>query len=364
MQKITRRQFIKNSSLIGAGLFLNNSTVSTTEKEYKAATFLSNPNLKTILPQWKGSPMDAEGRFMNHEFPFKHPKGAFKKWRRSENPQKQERKNDAFRLPVKETDAFLNHDKDTVVWFGHASFFVRINGKNLLIDPVFDKIPIIKRQSKMPCATDVFKNIDYILVSHAHYDHCDKSTIKELAENNPNAKVLTGLKLDTLLQKWCPKHTVQGAGWYQQYQTDMDIEITYLPARHRANRGLKDENKTLWGAFIIKSGSKTVYFGGDSGYGSHFKEAGQLYPNIDIAMIGIGAYSPRWFMSPSHQDPEQAAVAFNEMQAKVMIPMHYGTFEQTDEPRSEPPRLMQELIDKGKVNNTVVFPALGEDVFF
>jgi L-ascorbate metabolism protein UlaG (beta-lactamase superfamily) len=364
MQKLTRRQFIEKSTLLGAGIFFSHFSILDAENENQPVSFLSNPNLKTILPTWKGSPQNVEGRFMNHEFPSKRVKGAMRKWRRSENPQKQEKKNDTFRLPVEITDAFLHHTKDTVVWFGHASFFVRIKGINIVIDPVFDKIPIIKRQSKMPCKTEVFKNIDYILVSHAHYDHCDKSTIKELVKNNPKAQLLTGLKLDKLLQKWAPQHKVQGAGWYQQFQTNGEIKIVYLPARHRANRGLTDENKTLWGAFIIKSGDKTVYFGGDSGYGSHFKEAGQLYPNIDVAMIGIGAYSPRWFMHPHHQDPEQAAVAFNEMQAKLMIPMHYGTFEQTDEPRSEPPRLMQELIEAGKVKNKVVFPVLGEDVFF
>lgn len=366
-----RRQFIKKSALIGSTILLKGTiakaaTVSFDKEnpKRKVVKFLSNPQLDTILPTWKGTPFNAKGEFVNHEFPKERRKNAFWKWRFSENPQKSERKNDAFRLPVLKSDAFLKHTQDTVVWLGHASFFVRINGINIVIDPVFDNIPMTKRWSEMPCDTSHFQNIDYILVSHSHYDHCDKSTLKILAKLNPNAQFLTGLKLDKLLKKWSPNHVVQGAGWYQKYKTDKPIDIVFLPSRHRSNRGIYDQDETLWGAFAIKSGEKTVYFGGDSGYGGHFKEIATLFPNVDVAMIGIGAYSPRWFMLPNHQDPEQAAVAFNDTQAKVMIPMHYGTFEQTDEPRSEPPKLLQNMVAEGKVNNTVAFPMLGEDVFF
>jgi L-ascorbate metabolism protein UlaG (beta-lactamase superfamily) len=369
--QMKRRQFIKKSALIGTTILLKSTfakaTIDLFDKEnskQKAVKFLSNPQLDTILSAWKGTPFNAKGQFLNHEFPKERRKGAFWKWRFSKNPQKQERKNDDFRLPVLKTDAFLKHNQDTVVWLGHASFFVRINGINIVIDPVFDNIPMTKRWSEMPCDTAQFQNIDYILVSHSHYDHCDKSTLKKLAQLNPKAQFLTGLKLDKLLKKWSPNHTVQGAGWYQKFKTDKPVDIVFLPSRHRSNRGVYDQDETLWGAFAIKSGEKTVYFGGDSGYGSHYKEIATLFPNVAVAMIGIGAYSPRWFMLPNHHDPEQAAIAFNDTQAKVMIPMHYGTFEQTDEPRSEPPKLLQNLIDEGKIKNKVAFPMLGEDVFF
>ena len=121
-----------------------------------------------------------------------------------------------------------------------------------------------------------------------------------------------------------------------------------------------DANERLWGAFVLKSKDKTIYFGGDSGYGSHFKEVATLFPNIDVAMIGAGAYSPRWFMSPNHQDPEHAVQAFNETKAKIMIPFHYGTFDQADEPLSEPERILRQLEKEGKINQKLKILSIGE----
>ena len=366
-----RRLFLKTGVLFGASLLfqnpLNAFPTENTEGVLQPKSFTNNPNLKTILSaeKWKGTPLDKEGRFMNHEFPFRHTMAQALGWKFfKRNPQHNEKKRDTFKQPVLKTDAFLLHNENTVVWLGHASFFVRINGVNILIDPVFDNIPTMKRHSDLPCEAAKFKNIDYILVSHSHFDHCDKETMKLVTQNNPNAKILTGLNLDKTLRRWSPNHEVQAAGWYQQFKTDSNIEVTYLPTRHWSKRNLNDSNKTLWGSFIIKSGEKTVYFAADSGYGSHFKEVGELFPNIDVTMIGIGAYSPRWFMHVNHQDPEQAAQAFNETGAKLMVPMHYGTFNQTDEPASEPLRLMQEIIANGKVKNQVKSPQLGEDVFY
>jgi hypothetical protein len=130
-----RRQFIKKSTLITASILLKGTIVEAALNAYgkenpkqKAVKFLSNAQLDTILPAWKGTPFNAKGQFLNHEFPKERRKGAFWKWQFSKNPQKQERKNDDFRLPVLKTDAFLKHNQDTVVWLGHASFFVRING--------------------------------------------------------------------------------------------------------------------------------------------------------------------------------------------------------------------------------------------
>jgi L-ascorbate metabolism protein UlaG (beta-lactamase superfamily) len=123
---------------------------------------------------------------------------------------------------------------------------------------------------------------------------------------------------------------------------------------------LGDTNKTLWGGFVFKSKDKTVYFGGDSGYGNHFKMIGELFPNIDVAMIGAGAYAPHWFMSPNHQDPKNAAQAFNDTKAKTLIPFHYGTFDLADEPLSEPEKILTQLESEGHIHKSLKIMKLGE----
>lgn len=166
-----------------------------------------------------------------------------------------------------------------------------------------------------------------------------------------------------LLSNWVEENKIQEAGWYQQYKLDNDkLEIFFLPARHSSRRSLNDVNKTLWGAFVIKSKDSPIYYGGDSGYGSHYKEVGELFTNIDVALLGIGAYSPRWFMSPNHQDPGQAVQAFNETKAKTVIPFHYGTFDMADEPFSETEKILNDLVAENKINRTLKIVKLGQGV--
>ena len=116
----------------------------------------------------------------------------------------------------------------------------------------------------------------------------------------------------------------------------------------------------LWGGFVIRAAGKTIYFMGDSGYGSHFKEIAKYFPAPDICIMGIGAYSPEWFMGPSHITPENAVKAFNEMGGKTFIPMHYGTFDLADEPFGEPLRKINAL--RPQINGELLTPAVGEIV--
>lgn len=321
---------------------------------------ISNPNLKTILSSWQGTPVDSKGRFMNHEFPFTQNLGEVFKWMTQANPQKKFKKADTWRIPVVKDDSFHTSTHDMIVPLGHASFFIRLAGKNILIDPVIGTIPANKRFSEFPVAPSKLVSIDYVLVSHAHFDHCDKPSLKLVQKQNPNAKFLTGLGMESLFRSWGNTSEIQEAGWYQQYNLDSELEIFYLPTRHWSNRSLSDINKRLWGAYIINSKDRTIYVGADSGYGSHYKEVGELFPGIDVALIGTGAYSPRWFMGPNHQDPEHGVMAFNETKAKVMIPFHYGTFDVSDEPMSEPEHLLRKLESEDKINNTLHIPKIGE----
>lgn len=309
---------------------------------------ISNPALQTVKTDWPGTPLDEKGLFINHEYPTVISMRSVLRFMLQKNPQRQQKRKDPWRIPVCKQEDWLADTDDKIVWLGHASFFLQLSGIRILIDPVFGKLPMIKRYSEMPVDANTLLNIDYILVSHAHYDHCDKKSLKLLALNNPNAQVLTGLKLNKLIAKWV-KNPIQTAGWYQQYRLRDRLHITFLPSRHWANRHLWDINTTLWGGFMIQSQHKTIYYGGDSGHGSHFSDIGRLFPHIDVALIGAGAYSPAWFMSPHHQDPYDAVHAFYATGAKTFIPFHYGTFDSADEPMGEPEQIFNILAGNGKI---------------
>jgi len=143
-------------------------------------SYTSNPNLKTIKPGWKGTPLDQDGLFRNHEFPwtFDYQKAA--KFTFSRNPQRDEKEKDNWRITVIKDRSWLNDPSDKIVWLGHATFFVQLDGIRMLIDPVFGELPVGERYSELPVDADQFLDIDYILVSHAHYDHCDKDSIQLL----------------------------------------------------------------------------------------------------------------------------------------------------------------------------------------
>jgi L-ascorbate metabolism protein UlaG (beta-lactamase superfamily) len=317
--------------------------------------FTSNPDLPYVdLPfAWEGTPTDQRGRFQNEEFPFNGSMSLLLKWQMQKNPQKLEKSNDKWRLNVPEQCDFLTTDKDVAVWLGHASFFIRVNGIRILIDPLFFDSRFLKRLSPLPALPESFIGLDYILISHDHRDHCDEKTIRFLAANNPDATWLSGLNMQQLLHSFTKSSKIQTAGWYQQYVTDASMKITYMPSRHWGRRLFGDTNLRLWGGFVIQIAGKTIYFCGDSGYGSHFRKAGKIFPEIDFCLVGIGAYKPEFIMAQSHTSPADGFRAFQDTGAKFMIPMHYGTFDLSDEPIGDPLRVLKQLDrTKGKVKYT------------
>jgi L-ascorbate metabolism protein UlaG (beta-lactamase superfamily) len=330
------------------------------KKEKPVVTsYTSNPALTTIKTDWQGTPLDQYGKFIFPENPTVISYREIMKFMVEPNPQRAFKKQDTWRIPVIKNGNWLNDSSDKIVWLGHASFFIQLNGIRILIDPMFYNLAVANRYSEMPIDPAKFLNIDYILVSHAHYDHCDKKSLKLLAKNNPNTHILCGLNLEKLLCKWLPNE-IQSAGWYQQYNIKNDLKITFVPSRHWANRSPFDVNTTLWGGFVLQCSGKTIYFSGDSGYGSHFSEIAETFPSLDIAIIGAGAYAPTWFMGQHHQDPHQALQAFHDTRAKVFIPFHYGTFDSADEPMGEPEQILSQLNSTGKINNQLRFLKLGE----
>ncbi len=328
-----------------------------------AVAYTSNPDLSTILPpdQWKGTPLDKNGLFVNEEYPFWPYLKDVIKWQTEPNPYKTQKKKDRWQMPVVRDETFLSTRDDVIVWIGHATFFIRLNGVSLLIDPVLGNAGPVKRRSSLPISTEKLQNLDYVLISHNHRDHCDAKSLQLVSSQNPKATYLTGLKMTPLLQKMTRSTQIQEAGWYQQYHTDSNLlKVFYLPSRHWTRRGLTDTNAQLWGAYVIQAGNKTIYFSGDTGYGGHLQRAGELFPQIDYCLIGVGAFAPRWFMGANHIAPEDAVKGFREMHARTMIPMHYGTFDLSDEPLGEPRRILVEMEKENAIEGMLKILDVGE----
>jgi L-ascorbate metabolism protein UlaG (beta-lactamase superfamily) len=257
---------------------------------------------------------------------------------------------------------FLNSREDCIVWLGHASFFIRLAGVTMLIDPVFFNVSLIRRLSPLPVLPEQFKGLDYVLISHDHRDHCDEKSIRLLAGNNPEATWLTGLNMGKLLKGFNGSDKIQSAGWFQQYKTGEHIKITYVPSRHWGRRSVNDTNLRLWGGFVIEGLGETIYFCGDSGYGGHFADMSRAFPKIDYCLVGIGAYKPEFFMGQSHTSPSDAIRAFQDTKAKTMIPMHYGTFDLSDEPVGDPLRVLKRLEEEENLKEKVKHLKVGEMV--
>jgi L-ascorbate metabolism protein UlaG (beta-lactamase superfamily) len=335
----------------------------------KINSYTSNPNLKTIIDStnWKGNPLDEKGLFMNHEFPFYPKFSEVWKWQRETNSEKEFKKKDTFQLALLQNDTtFLQNKNDVIVWLGHATFFIRINGISLITDPVFgNPSTFLKRKIPMPFNPEIIKGLNYVLLSHDHRDHLDEKSIQIVYKNNPNAPILTGLKMDEWLNKMLNKPQVQTAGWYQQYKTDnSQIKIYFMPARHWSKRGLTDTNKHLWGSFVIEANGKRIFFSGDTGYGSHLKEINEIFGKIDLCIIGIGAFKPEWFMGANHISPLDAVIAVNEMEANTLIPMHFGTFDLSDEPIGLPQQILEAESKNGNLNANLNVLTVGKAFAF
>ena len=143
-----------------------------------------------------------------------------------------------------------------------------------------------------------------------------------------------------------------------------EFEIVFLPAHHWNRRWMNDTNRELWGSFLIRTGDKTIYFAGDTAYANHFKEIRKLAGTIDYVFMPIAAYRPDWMMRRAHVSPQEAVNAFNDLGAKYFVPMHYGTFDLSDEPIGEPIRLLKQMAESGQLEGNLIVPAVGETVRF
>jgi L-ascorbate metabolism protein UlaG (beta-lactamase superfamily) len=222
-----------------------------------------------------------------------------------------------------------------ITFIGHSSFLLRLPGLNVLTDPVFSQrcSPVSfvgPRRVRAPgVALAALPKIDLVLLSHNHYDHMDLPSLRKLRRRFPGMRIVTALgNANYLARKGLP-----GAvelDWWQTHGLG-ETRITATPARHFAARGLRDRNQALWTGFMFEHRGVKVYFAGDTGYTKFFREIRQRLEVPDIALLPIGAYEPRWFMSPVHMNPQEAVQAFRDLGAKRAVGMHFGTFQLTAE---------------------------------
>lgn len=329
------------------------------KKIRKSIDYRHNKDLVTIKSRWNGN-RTFRGRFLNNERNLSHGIGSILKWRLSGNPQRAEKRAERWNPPVNMLHSLDEISGDALVWLGHSSFFMQLDGKRFLFDPVFGSIPFVRRESRLPVDPKIFTGIDYLLISHDHYDHLDKKSVRRVLAQNPGITVVCGIGVGELIAQWGDGTAdIVEAGWYQRYDAD-PISITFLPAKHWSKRGANDGGARLWGSFWISGSRRSLYYSGDTGYGRHFREVRSLCGRPDVAVIGIGAYKPRWFMQRNHISPYEALDASAELGAGLTLPMHYGTFDLSDEPLSDPPRVFAK--EAGERDIPIAIPELGEIV--
>ena len=216
---------------------------------------------------------------------------------------------------------------DSITFAGHASMIIKLDGQTVFTDPFFsDAAVVVRKKEIIKFDFSQVPDRPVVLISHNHYDHLDRYSVNQLAKKDAVFIVPLGLK--PLVTRY-GANEVHELNWWQSV-TINSVEYTLLPAQHWSRRLWQKSGATLWGSFMI-AGSKTVYFSGDTGYFIGFREFGKRW-DVDYAIIGVGAYEPRWFMHYSHLNVEEFFRAANDMKAKYAIPMHFGIISLSDEP--------------------------------
>ena len=226
---------------------------------------------------------------------------------------------------------------------GHATALIQLAGLNVLTDPVWSDraSPLAfagpKRITAPGIALDALPPIDVILLSHNHYDHLDLATLKALQARHAPL-IVTPLGNDAILRPQMPAARIVTGDWWDRFDLPAGAVAHIVPALHWSSRGIRDRRMALWGGFVLQAGGRQVYFTGDTGYGTGaiFRDIHARFGPVDLALLPIGAYDPRWFMAAQHTDPEEAIRIMRDVEAGVAIGIHWGTFKLTDEPRDEP----------------------------
>lgn len=264
----------------------------------------------------------------------------------------------AEQIPVQPVDIeriTSPQNKLQVTWLGHSTFLIQYQGKNVLTDPIFSDraspmsfagpkryIPHVIDYTKLP-------PIDAVVISHSHYDHLDVEAV-EILVNNTHFFVPLKLKQWFIDQDVSAKNVTELDWWQSQEHNGVSLQA--LPSQHWSARGIGDRFETLWASWSIKIADKHVWFAGDTGYNPiQFKQIGDAVSAVDLALIPIGAYAPRWFMQTYHVNPEEAVQIHQDIGALKSIGMHWGTFPLTAEPPAEPPQKLDEAKQRMQIDD-------------
>ena len=264
-------------------------------------------------------------------------------------------------LPSVKTDLKnLPDGKPVLIWFGHSSYLIKINGKHILVDPVFCGYasPFKMKSAKNFEGSNIYTVddmpvIDILLITHDHYDHCDYETILKL--NNKTRNIVTSLGVGSHLEYWgIDMSKVTELDWQESTEVE-GMRFISQPARHFSGRSFK-RSKTLWASFILKSKNCSVYIGADSGYDAYFKKLGEQHGPFDLAILESGQYNEAW--KNIHMMPEETVQACLDVKAKMLFPVHWGKFSLSLHPWNEP---IERVMKKAEeLNVHVATPMIGE----
>lgn len=253
--------------------------------------------------------------------------------------------------------------ENVLVWFGHSSYYIQLDGKKMLIDPVFSG-----SASPFPFSVRAFPgtdryttadipDLDYLIITHDHWDHLDYQTAVRL--KNRVKLVITGLGTGGHFERWgYDKDRIIELDWYQQAEPDLGFVFTATPARHFSGRGLRHK-KTLWVSFALNTPTMKLFIGGDGGYDNHFREIGNRFGGFDLAILENGQYNQAW--KHIHMMPEEAVTAAADLRAKRLFPVHSSKFALSLHPWDEP--LKRITMASQQAGLPLVTPRIGEKVW-
>ena len=268
--------------------------------------------------------INEDGTFFNPWMPRPERKGT---WRSRDKKAFDEFPQEKYSHVENDYSYFMDRNFDSVTFLGHASTVIKMNGETIFTDPFFSNYAVIVGKAlKLKFDFSKFPDKPVVLISHNHYDHLDRATIKKFIKKD--AVFLVPLKLKKYISGLGAKEVIE-LDWWESVQVG-PLNYTFLPAQHWSLRIGQKGGSTLWGSWLV-SGSKTVYFSGDSGYFRGFEEFGNRF-DIDYAFIGAGAYEPRWFMHYAHMNVEEFIRTAKDLKAGIAMPMHFGVISLSDEP--------------------------------
>lgn len=256
-------------------------------------------------------------------------------------------------------------DAPRVTWMGHATVLIQMGGIVFLTDPNWSqtagptRLAGAARLVDPPIALDDLPAIDFVLLSHNHYDHLDLPTLRQLADRNPALVLFAPLGHTDLLRSVGAAQMVE-MDWGEWVEF-ADVQVHCLPARHWSRRGLFDMKRSLWSSWAVTTDERRFFFAGDSATFDGFRSIGHALGPFDLVALPIGAYEPVAMMKDSHLNPEEAATASRELRARRALAIHFATFDLSDEPHDEPPRRFREaMAANGAAEDSVWIVDIGE----